>query len=212
MRCGRERHLHGHLLVAPAGAYATVSAASCRPIVHQQYERCAMQTHAGALFRRLTLDYVKSRVHSLSYSILNELCLPRMSSMFQFFSHSDWFSYHYCYNFTRFFGVIAAVLACNFVPFRVRAIMASLSIRYDLEDRRSSRHFVPSSTRALLTTFQNDAICWALSTLAFALSCQANKLSNRWPLLTNHECSSPIQPRRQDTCVRFYSSPLRGHT
>ena len=40
-----ERHVHGHLLVAPAGACATVAAASSRPIVYQQNERCAMQTH-----------------------------------------------------------------------------------------------------------------------------------------------------------------------
>ena len=49
VRRGRERHVHGHLLGAPAGAYATVAAASCRPIVHRQYEKCSMQVHVVAV-------------------------------------------------------------------------------------------------------------------------------------------------------------------
>ena len=41
VRRGFERHV--------TGAYAMVAAASCRPIVHQQFERCAMQIHIVAV-------------------------------------------------------------------------------------------------------------------------------------------------------------------
>ena len=36
---GHERHLHGQVFVAPAGALASVAATSIRAIVHQRYER-----------------------------------------------------------------------------------------------------------------------------------------------------------------------------
>ena len=42
-------HVHGHLLVAPASACATVAEASCRSTVYQQFERCAMQIHIVAV-------------------------------------------------------------------------------------------------------------------------------------------------------------------
>ena len=38
VRRGHERHLHGLVFVAPEGASASVAAAPCRPIVHQQYQ------------------------------------------------------------------------------------------------------------------------------------------------------------------------------
>ena len=55
VRRGRERHVHGHLLVGPA-AYATVAAAPCRPIVYQQYEKCAMQIHVVTVVISFFLD------------------------------------------------------------------------------------------------------------------------------------------------------------
>ena len=42
VRCGRERHVHGHLLVETAGAHVTVASASSRPSVHQQWQGKAM--------------------------------------------------------------------------------------------------------------------------------------------------------------------------
>ena len=90
--CGRELHLHGYLLVAPAGAYATVEAASCRPTVHQQYERCALQIHAGTLFRRLTVAHGKIS-STLSFSIrASTMSLVYMNDVHSpFFGHPNWF-------------------------------------------------------------------------------------------------------------------------
>ena len=45
VRRGRDLHLHGQVFVAPEGTLATVTAASGRPFVRQQYERCGVQIH-----------------------------------------------------------------------------------------------------------------------------------------------------------------------
>ena len=85
MRCGRERHVHGHLLVAPAGAYATVAVVSCRSIVHRQFERCAMQFHASTLEKISStlspMEEALSAMNDAHFSILRSCPLVCLSTV-----------------------------------------------------------------------------------------------------------------------------------
>ena len=49
VRRGRDRHLHGQLLVPSKGAWASVAATFCRATVHQRYEKYVMLSHVVAL-------------------------------------------------------------------------------------------------------------------------------------------------------------------
>ena len=149
MHCGRERHLHRQLLVAPEGALALVTAASARFDVHHvDYlpkgaacsEGDASVKCFDAVLGRVCLPWIqpsRNRVHVIPQLSSRQLdhcstMATRSLSTLAPLPHSHVFSHSVVpsqLGSTDFHGILP-------------------TIQYDPEGRHSRRRLVPLSTRA----------------------------------------------------------------